>query len=364
VSTVTTTPIYKRDSAGNLREWRQEIEGSRYRTIAGLSGGNQAVSEWTQATPKNVGRANETTAEQQACAEVAANYEAKLKREYFLTIEETDAPRFFKPMLAHAFDPAAAVYPVWSQPKLDGIRALASAKGLATREGQPIVSCPHITDALAPFFEVNPDAILDGEIYNHDLADDFNAIVSTVKRTHCSADQLAASAEIAEFHVYDFPSFGHLGFSARAKAVAFALVEAPPCIRIVPTHRVDAPEHLDALYGEYLAASYEGQMVRTDTPYEQKRSKSLLKRKQFEDAEFRIVAIEEGTGNWAGVAKRVTLHLGEGRTFGAGIRGTRERARALLTETWEKATVRYFALTPDGVPRFPVVTKFHNGRRM
>ena len=105
-------------------------------------------------------------------------------------------------------------------------------------------------------------------------------------------------------------------------------------------------------------------MVRLDEPYEQKRSKYLLKRKEFQSEEFPIVAIEAGLGNWAGVAKKVTCRLPDGRTFGAGIRGTKERAAVLLTETWETATVRYFALTPDGIPRFPVVTAFHNGVRL
>ena len=47
---------------------------------------------------------------------------------------------------------------------------------------------------------------------------------------------------------------------------------------------------------------------------------------------------------------------------GAGIKGTRERAAVLLHEAWEQATVRFFEYTPDGIPRFPVVIDFHNGR--
>ena len=46
--------------------------------------------------------------------------------------------------------------------------------------------------------------------------------------------------------------------------------------------------------------------------------------------------------------------------LGAGIRGTQAEMKALLgARTPATATVRYFALTPDGVPRFPVVTAFH-----
>ncbi|MFY8164593.1 MAG: hypothetical protein ACOVKC_10195 [Brevundimonas sp.] len=356
--------IYKRDSAGRLREWRMEVEGDKYRTIAGLAGGNQAVSDWTVATPKNVGRANETSAWEQAIAELNAGYEAKLKREYFRTIEETDTPRFFKPMLAQGYDGKVA-FPVYSQPKLDGIRAIASKSGLASREGQPILSCPHIVEALAPFFDACPEAILDGEIYNHALHDDFNEIVSIVKRDKCSPEQLAKSAALAQYHVYDFPSVGDMPFGQRTGfGVAAKLDQIAPCIVMVATERADHQVMLDAFYADYLEYGYEGQMVRLDAPYEQKRSKTLLKRKEFQDNEYPIVEISEGLGNWAGVAKRVTCTLPDGRTFGAGIRGTKERAKVLLTETWETATVRYFALTPDGIPRFPVVTAFHNGVRL
>ena len=81
------------------------------------------------------------------------------------------------------------------------------------------------------------------------------------------------------------------------------------------------------------------------------------------DEEFEVVAIEEGQGNWAGVAKRVTCRLPDGRTFGAGIKGSRDRGIELLNETHHIVTIKYFQLTPDGIPRFGVATKFHGEKR-
>ncbi len=109
-------------------------------------------------------------------------------------------------------------------------------------------------------------------------------------------------------------------------------------------------------------------MYRLDTAYELgRRSKSLLKRKEFITREFPVVAIEEGIGNWAGAAKRMTLRNDDGTTFGAGIRGSYSEGVKLLAETVgpnATATVRYFMLSPDGVPRFPVVIDYHpNGRK-
>ncbi len=107
-------------------------------------------------------------------------------------------------------------------------------------------------------------------------------------------------------------------------------------------------------------------MIRLDTPYEAgKRSKNLLKRKEFMDDEFQLVRIEEGNGNWQGYAKRAVIRLPDGRECGAGIKGNQDFTRQLLADAsrYTHAMVRYFTLTPDGVPRFPVVVDWHEGAR-
>jgi DNA ligase-1 len=123
---------------------------------------------------------------------------------------------------------------------------------------------------------------------------------------------------------------------------------------------------MDQRYGDYLEAGYEGQMIRENAEYEQnKRSKSLIKRKEFLTDEFHVIAVEEGKGNWAGYIKRFILQLPDGREFGAVVRGTQEVMKKLFESnekpTW--ATLRYFTPTPDGVPRFPVVVDWGVGQR-
>jgi ATP-dependent DNA ligase len=137
------------------------------------------------------------------------------------------------------------------------------------------------------------------------------------------------------------------------------------CIKLVTTTWCDSQDELDTLYSEYTEQGYEGQMVRNDTPYENKRSKNLLKRKEFVTEEFNVVKVLEGSGTWAGYAKHFELELGDGRTFGSGVRGQQAVLKALLEQevkpTW--VTVRYFEKTPDGVPRFPVVIDWGIGDR-
>jgi len=365
--------IFKRDSKGQTRTWRMESVGGSYRTIAGILGGQLVESGWTVCEGKNVGRSNETTPEQQALLEVASAYEHKLTREYHRDVNEIGkGAHFFKPMLAKEYTTFA---PGFAQPKLDGVRCIVTVDGMFSRQGKPIAGAPHIFEALAPLFDADEDLILDGELYNHDLKDDFNTIISLVRKANPSAAELETSAKMVQYHVYDMPSHD-AHFPSRITAVARLFLNsgiysgAAPTgpIRIVPTVPANTAEKFDHAHGAWLEAGYEGSMWRAGdamTRYEQKRSKHLLKRKEFQDKEFPCLRIEEGLGNWAGLAKRVVFQLPDGRECGAGIRGNMQRAKELLSETHKEVTVRYFALTPDGVPRFPVVTAFHGeGRQL
>lgn len=352
--------IFKRDATGRIRTWQYEVDGPRWRTISGLQDGEKVVTGWTSCTPKS-----QDTADEQAIFEAKAEETKKLDRDYRSTLGDVDRPRasVIKPMLAHKFEGWDGKSPVYSQPKLDGVRCIATIDGLWTRQGKPIVSCLHIVDALRPLFDRDPSLIFDGELYNHELKEDFNAITSAVKKLKPTVDDLETSRRLIQYHIYDLPS--HSGvFSERLDAL-FDLeinIESSYLLR-VPTKVALTPYHLDKDYEIYLEAGYEGQMVRLDAVYQQKRSKSLLKRKEFQDEEFEVVAVEEGQGNWAGYAKRAVLKLRDGRTFGAGIKGDQAYCRDLLDKSFDKATVKFFAYTPDGVPRFGVVTQFFNGER-
>lgn len=363
--------LYKQDVRGSRRAWYMERCGARYRMVSGTDGGALTSSQWTRAEGKNAGRANATTPEEQAKSEVAAAYEKKRKEGYAAEGEEPRA--LVKPMLAQNYEDRRDKIDwgrnrVYSQPKLDGIRCLATADGLFTRRGERIVSCPHLEEAvrrLRAEMPVGPHVVLDGELYNHKLRDDFNEIASMVRRQSCSAKQLARTAELVQFHVYDAAG-SDFAFGDRVRLLQTFLGDlGDPRLVAVETLAAAHREALDTIYADYLSRGYEGQMVRLDWVYEHKRSAGLLKRKEFMDEEFEVVSIDEGQGNRSGMAGRVTLRLPDGRTFGAGIAGG-TRLNRLLFETAEEylgtmATVRFQNYTPDGVPRFPVVRDMDRG---
>ncbi len=347
--------LYKRTSTGAIQVWWMEIDGAMHRSSSGQQGGAITTSEWTTCTSKNVGRANETSPEDQAILEVAAEYTLKQKKGYRTTVEDVDTVGF-KPMLAQEFEGNnkkavekifAAGGRVLVQPKLDGMRCIATAAGLVSRNGNPIVAVPHIVDALLPIFEKYPDLTLDGELYNHDLKADFPKLMSLVKKQKPTAEDFKAS-QVIEYHIYDTPN---------RELRSEIWPEAP--LMSVPTIACHTLEQIDAQHERNLHEGYEGSMIRLDGPYEQKRSKLLLKYKPEMDSEFEIVSIHEGLGNKSGMAGYAVLYINgnRDRTFRANIMGDRAYCTKLLENAAEvvgkNATVLFFHLTPDGVPRFP-----------
>jgi DNA ligase-1 len=360
--------LYKLDSKGKVREWRMEIEGAKFRTVSGLADGKQVISEWKQTHAKNVGRANATTAEEQAVAEVDALYTKRLDGEYHTSVKDVSKARFFKPMLAAKWEDRLnkVEYPVYVQPKLDGVRCIANSDGLWTRTGKQIVSCPHIEIALEPLFETDPDLVLDGELYNHKLRDDFNQIISLVRKTKPTDEDLADSKNMVEFHVYDLPSCDDI-YSVRRTELEQVLRYEDSCLEFVQTDFATSQKDVDGLFGQYVEQGYEGGIIRLDMPYEQKRSNSLLKRKDFEDAEFEIISVEEGQGNWSGYAKTLFIKLPDGTVQQSGLAGNQDYLRQVLADREAyrggEATVQYFTKTPDGKLRFPVAKAlFKNSR--
>ena len=137
-----------------------------------------------------------------------------------------------KAMLAHKYNEDKAEYPAYIQPKLDGIRCLFTAKGAFSRAENQFMNVKHIEKALKPFFAKNPTAVLDGELYNHGLKDDFEKIISLVKKKKpTDADRIEA-AELVQYHVYDIASFAHATYENRYSIISNMLTYTYPVCKV------------------------------------------------------------------------------------------------------------------------------------
>jgi hypothetical protein len=132
-------------------------------------------------------------------------------------------------------------------------------------------------------------------------------------------------------------------------------------IVVVKTDQIDNMNDLTGYYEDYILDGYEGQMIRLDENYENKRSKFLLKHKSFIDEEFNILDIIQGIGNKTGMVGAFVFKSKTGRIFNASPKFNWEECIAMWNNRanliGKSATVKYFNLTPDGVPRFGYVTK-------
>ena len=330
-------------------------------------GGKITTSKPTVCESKNVGRANETTPEDQALAEAKSKWQKKLDSGYYEDINQIDIEKFVSPMLAKKYDDEfdASMFPVYSERKYDGQRCIANRNSLTSRNGKPILSVPHILEKLKPFFDKHPNAILDGELYTHSFCDDFNSIISLTKKTKPSKNDLIESAKFIQYHVYDYISMKNDNFSKRYNSLQNELAECDnKVICVVEAVLCKNHDELNNEFNKYMELGYEGQMIRLDKPYEQKRSKFLLKRKEFDDTEYEIIDIFEGEGGRTGTAGYATIKLADGRTCKSNIKGNHEWLTELLENAKEvkgqMATVRHFKLTPDGIPRFPYIVAIRN----
>lgn len=371
--------LYSRDSMGRVRIWRMEQEGCKYRTISGLQDGEKVVSDWTVAKAKNIGKSNSTTCEEQASKEIENKYKKQRKTGYFDSIDDVDVVQYVEPMLAKKYKDYASKIDFekecWvAQCKLNGMRCIATKNGLFTRKGERYMTCKHIEDALKPFFDKHPDAVLDGELFNEEYRQQLNEISKLIRKTvHISQDDLDKCEKYVQYHIYDgygfddgsetFVDADHhktKGYIHRKEALDNLIAEffyMDERIWPVDSHSISNQDDLDKIYAQYVDHGHEGIILRNcNSPYENKRSKYLLKVKPEDDDEAIIVDIIEcEKGDWSGSGKTMTL-LWNNQEFTATFKGPYEQAVQFLKDKdkWIGKTVTflYNGLTGLGTPNY------------
>tara|TARA_Y100000401_G_scaffold49376_1_gene38412 strand:+ start:265 stop:1101 length:837 start_codon:yes stop_codon:yes gene_type:complete len=274
-----------------------------------------------------------------------------------------------KPMLAHKFDINRVDYskPVYIQPKLDGVRCLFTKDGAYSRTGKQFKNIAHIELALIPFFKEQPDVVLDGELYNHELKNDFEKIISLVRKQKPTADDRLEAKQLVQFHVYDyFDGVMYDSYRTRMKQLACSDIYCDS-IKYVPAYRVYKHEEaLNMHYDAYLAKGYEGSILRLDGIYKHGRSYDLMKFKDFSDTEATIVGYEAGKGKREGTLGKFLMQDDSGVNFGCppGKGFTYKKLADMLNNIHDyigkRATFTYFQKTNAGSYRHPQFKALRN----
>ena len=282
-------------------------------------------------------------------------------------------------MLAYAASKKPIDYtkPVFIQPKLDGVRCVIQAELIKiihedyavlvtaySRTGKEWKNINHILKQLKPFFKKYPNVILDGELYNHDLRDDFEQIISLVRTQKPSPYVRSKSKKLVQFHCYDYAN-GSDSYKTRMDNLAVASFYSY-CVKYVPTSVVYHYNHAQLKHEAFLERGYEGSILRLNKPYEQKRSYSLQKFKDFHDAEATIIGYVKGKGKRTGTLGKFIMKDDEGIEFGCppgkgfNYKDLTKILNNIDDYIGQRATFTYFERTKANSYRHPMFKTLRN----
>ena len=275
----------------------------------------------------------------------------------------------FKPMLARVYTDDNQIdwsQPVYMQPKLDGVRCIFTKDGAFSRTGKRFMNVRHIELELQHFFDALPWIILDGELYNHNLRDNFEKIISLVRKQKPTYEDRSEARVWTQYHVYDYTDkqIGEtLKYRERMHNLNVSDMYAPS-VKHVESKRAATPAMIKVIHQEFLDKGYEGSIIRLNGVYEQKRSKNLLKVKDFSDSEAKIIGFVEGKGKRVGTIGKFIGRDSEGMEFGMPVMDNFKflQKNFNFMKKWvgKTATFKYFEKTKRGSYRHPLFKCLRN----
>nr|QBK86856.1 MAG: ATP-dependent DNA ligase [Marseillevirus LCMAC103] len=370
--------LYTQTKTGASQMYKVWVQDDQVHKTFGQVGGKLRLLLPRTCAPKNVGRANETTAHEQAVLEAERNWVKKLDKGYNVADTDVEGKKIYaavmaakaaqggtnhgvrpgssrgnpkkatahvadtdvlRPMHAEKFEntPKCLKYfdfkkGVYAQPKFDGIRCVAKLLSsgevsLSSRTGKQFPHFKALRGELATMLAAHPGVVLDGEIYTPFLIDvdkgrmvdkkDVFSIISGAA-SHSRKEPSVFESQM-EYHVFDaLDKSGKLDQAAR-----FALVDGvfrghkPKLVKNAPRRLIHSLDEMFTFHADATREDYEGTIIRAhDLRYTLKhRELKLRKHKDFSTDEFRIVgACQEGGANKGAVVWRCKVHDKFGNT--------------------------------------------------
>jgi DNA ligase-1 len=316
--------------------------------------GKYQVDRYYFNSGKNLGKANETTPQQQA--EIYMNGRINELRDEGYKDSIKDINRKYKTdkagrklvMLASK-NHSKITFPCYVQRKYDGMRCVTSKENgkniLRTRNGKILANLEHLKNQITI---LGKHIELDGELYCHGKT--LREIISMVKREQPENLKI-------QYRVYDVITDDPQDL--RLKIAKWSAKLCGPDVKFVPTYTCNNMEEVKELFAQFIEEGYEGAIIRNPLGIYDcgNRSVNLIKYKNFIDEEFTIISANEATGRDKGTIIFV-CKTKKGKEFRVRPQGTREERKAWW-DTWDKfvgkkLTVRHVGYTEYGIPFHPV----------
>ena len=299
-------PLFGKDIKEKIKTWDLKVERyQNYSEIVTLYGYNRLIETRRQVNSgKNLGKKNQTNHYTQAIAEAISKWTKKKDIEQFYTesdkitksikhvdLNKSDENSNPLPMLAHDYkkQKKKVVFPCYIQVKIDGFRCLynTTTNLISTRQGKEYNIVKESGKLYEELQKLPKGLILDGELYTNKVKFETLGVLRKTKKL--TKEELVNLQKI-EYHIYDI--INEETFEQRNKKIKelFSMSNYEK-LKYVDTYQVNDEQEIKDYHIKFLEQGYEGTMIRNkNSLYKTKcRSSDLLKYKDFEDAEFKII---------------------------------------------------------------------------
>ena len=343
------TTLFKPNKQGTTQQWSIETQGDSFICTYGQLGGKMQT-QVTKCEPKNVGRSNETTAEQQAAFEAEALIAKKIKSGYSYDQEALVTVQLAMKVKSYQDQLNNVKFPCYSSPKLNGVNAIYRRMNgqltIYSRGGEVYPPIPHLEDLVHSAMDVLESNELNGELYIH--GEHLQDIQSAVKKPNNLSSQLS----LCIFDITDSSK----EFYARAlimDRISNFCPECNPAVYSISNPICLSHEDIEQHYNVCMTLGYEGTVVKNSTAIYQHnvRSSDMFKYKKTLSAEFLINSYNLDKNSLPVFVMQCDAGL-----FKAKPVGTKEYWSTFNPADYlgKYATVEYETLSKDGIPLKPI----------
>lgn len=329
--------LFKPTKTGAIQICDISVDGASVLTTFGQLDGKLQTSV-DICTPKNVGRANATTAEQQAILEAQSKHAKKIKSGYSLTLSATPTVQLPQKVKSYPENKHLVSFPCYATPKYNGVNGTYwllpdNTLKLTSRGGDELPPIPHLEPTILRMMEYFGTTCINGELYIS--GESLQNITSAVKKPKELSKSLV-------FIPFELPLV-----SAPYKDKASLLNKYIPVIYIT------REKMLEEFYTVTVEAGYEGIVIyNTDSIYQfNERSSTVLKYKPVLDAEYIIRSYNvDRNGHPVFVCETQ-----DGKQFKVKPKGTNEERLAIIANfdsmyKDQYYTIEYEMLSDAGIP--------------
>jgi ATP-dependent DNA ligase len=300
----------------------------------------------TVALPKNLGRANATTAEEQAKLEAISKHTKKVKSGYSIDLAAPSDIQLPMKVKVYQDQLANVVFPCVSTAKYNGVNGLYKLEdgvlNLYSRGGNLYPPIPHLEPSVLAAMTATGVDELNGELFigNFHLQD----ITAAVKKTNENSSKMV-------FMLFDVVDLSKDYRTRRDLLLDVMALKLPLVRAVVGTVCVNHQE-IEDHYNHCMSLGLEGTVVKNFSGlYEYgTRSSNQFKYKKTKDGEYKVVGFDLDKNNHP----VYTCVVPEGPTFKVKRKGTNaERladATIAVSNIGKWLTIEYEVLSKDNVP--------------